>query len=47
MAIVTDHEQELVSEDPFRVRVTVEYEGDGLELTMDEELNVIEIVQSG
>lgn len=41
--LVAEHEQELVSEDPLRVRVTVAYEGDELRLTVDENLDVIEL----
>ncbi|WP_396610574.1 winged helix-turn-helix domain-containing protein [Haloferax sp. S1W] len=38
---------ELVDEDPPRVHVTVECEGDELRLTMDEELNIVDVVESG
>lgn len=41
--LVVDHEQELVAEDPIRVRVTIEYEGDELHVALDEELNVIDL----
>ncbi|WP_433629192.1 winged helix-turn-helix domain-containing protein [Halomicrococcus sp. NG-SE-24] len=41
------HDQELVSVDPPLVRVTIDYEGDELQLTMDEELNIIEVIESG
>jgi DNA-binding transcriptional ArsR family regulator len=41
--LVGEHEQEVVSTDPDRVEVTVRYEGDGLRLTLDEELNVARI----
>jgi hypothetical protein len=37
------HHQELVSEDPPLVRVTIEYEGDELRLTLDERLDVVEM----
>lgn len=37
------HDQELVSADPPQVRVTIQYEGDELQLTLDEELNVIDV----
>ncbi len=36
------HEQTLESTDPVRVLVTVSYEGDELELVLDEDVNVIE-----
>lgn len=36
------HEQTLESTDPLRIRVTVRYEGDELNLLLDRELNVIE-----
>lgn len=36
-------DQELLSRDPPRVRVTVRYEGDELRLTVDEEMNVVEV----
>ncbi|MFC7044526.1 hypothetical protein ACFQH6_03075 [Halobacteriaceae archaeon GCM10025711] len=41
------HEQELVSVDPPRVRVTIRYEGDDLQLTLAEDLSVVEVVTSG
>lgn len=37
-----NHEQELVSMDPIRVRVTVRYEGEELQLTLDGELDVVD-----
>jgi hypothetical protein len=40
------HEQELVDTDPARVRVTVQYDGDTLRLTLDEELSVIDVTES-
>lgn len=41
-----DAEQELVSDDPLRVRITYEYEGDQLEVLVDEEMNVLEVTES-
>jgi hypothetical protein len=41
-----DAEQELVSDDPPRVRVAYECDGDRLELLVDEELNVLEMTES-
>jgi hypothetical protein len=38
---MSDHEQELVSAEPPRVRVTVRYGGDELRLTIDESMNVL------
>ncbi|WP_158056607.1 winged helix-turn-helix domain-containing protein [Halorussus halophilus] len=37
------HSQELISTDPPLVRVRIQYEGDELRLTLDEELNVIDV----
>jgi DNA-binding transcriptional ArsR family regulator len=45
MNLQAGHEQELVSRDPPRVRVTIQYEGDELQLTMDEEVNVIDVTE--
>lgn len=42
----TNHDQELVSTDPPRVRVTVRYDGDELRLTLDEDLNVVELSEA-
>ena len=39
------HEQELISEDPPLVRVTIQHEGDKIQLTMDEHLNVIDVTE--
>lgn len=39
-------DQELVSADPPRVRVTLQYEGDELQLTLDEKLNVVDVRES-
>jgi len=44
--LISDHEQELVSEEPPRVRVTIRYEGDELSLLLDETLDVVEIERS-
>ena len=40
-----DAEQELVSDDPPRVRITYQYEGDRLEVLVDEEMNVLEVTE--
>lgn len=37
------HEQTVESLDPFRVRVTIQLEGDGLELLLDGDMNVLEV----
>lgn len=39
--LISSHDQEVVSEDPLRIRVEVEYDGDRLSLTLDEELAVV------
>lgn len=36
------HEQTLVSRDPIRIRVTIQYEGDELELMLDKDMNVLD-----
>jgi DNA-binding transcriptional ArsR family regulator len=41
------HDQELVAADPPRVRVTIRHEGDELQLTLDEDLDVITVDESG
>lgn len=38
-----DHAQELRSTDPIRVRVTIRHDGAAVGLTLDEELNVLEV----
>ncbi|MEF8799690.1 MAG: helix-turn-helix domain-containing protein [Halolamina sp.] len=38
------HEHSLESMDPLRVRVTVQYEGDEMELVLDEKMNVLEVI---
>lgn len=38
------HEQSLESTDPLRVRVTVQYEGDELQLLLDEAMSVLEVI---
>lgn len=43
LELMRDHEQELLSTDPLRVRVTVRYSGDVLRLVLNEEMNVIEV----
>lgn len=40
-------EEELISTDPPRVRVTIQYSGDELHLTLDENLDVVELTESG
>lgn len=37
------HDQKLVSEDPLLVRVAVRHQGDALQLTIDEDLDVVEV----
>lgn len=44
--LIENHDQELISEDPIRVRVTIRHEDDELQLTLDEELDVIEVSRS-
>ncbi len=44
--LIGEHDQELVSEDPVRIRVTIQYEGDELHLTLDEHLDVIDVTES-
>lgn len=41
--LIAEHDQELVSENPIRVRVEVRHEGDELSLMLDEEMNVIDV----
>ncbi len=43
---MSDHQQELVSTDPPRVRVTIRYEGDELCLTIDDSMNVVDVEES-
>lgn len=38
------HEQTLESTDPLRVRVTIRYEGDEMNLLLDEDMSVLEVV---
>lgn len=40
-------EQTLVSKEPIRIRVTVRYDDDELSLTLDEDLAVIDVAESG
>lgn len=40
-----DAEQELVSDEPLRVRITYECDGDRLAVLVDEELNVLEVTE--
>jgi ribosomal protein L37AE/L43A len=41
LSLLRAHEQELVSTDPLRVRVTVRHEGDTLELVFDDSMAVV------
>ena len=41
--LVGEYEQELVADDPPRVRVTYQYDGDRLTLLVDEEMTVLEV----
>jgi len=43
LELVQRHEQELVSTDPPRVRVTVRHEGDELGLVLDEGMSVVAV----
>lgn len=45
--LVDDHDQELASTDPIRIRVTIRHEGDELRLTLDEEMSVLSANESG
>lgn len=38
------HEERVVSNDPLRIQVTVEYEGDELSLELDDQLQVLEVI---
>jgi hypothetical protein len=40
---MSDHEQEVVSTDPIRVRVTIRYGGDQLRVIIDESMNIVEV----
>ena len=40
---MSDHEQEVVSTDPIRIRVTIRYEGDQLRVIIDESMNIVEV----
>jgi hypothetical protein len=40
---MSDHEQEVVSTDPVRVRVTIRYEGDQLRVIIDESMNIVDV----
>lgn len=44
--LIADHEQELVSRDPLRVRVTISHEGDELSMTLDEDVDVVEVTRT-
>jgi hypothetical protein len=43
LTAMSNHEQEVVSTDPTRVRVTVRYEGDRLCAIVDESMNIVEV----
>ena len=43
LTAMSDHEEEIVSTDPPRVRVTVRYAGDELRLIIDEAMNVVDV----
>lgn len=43
--LVGDREQELVADDPPRVQVVYEYDGDRLEVLVDEQMNVLEVTE--
>lgn len=43
LELMTTHDQELVSTDPLRVRVTVRYGGDELRLVIDESMDVVDV----
>jgi hypothetical protein len=45
LKLVSEFEQELVSTDPPRVRVTIQYEGDELQLTLNEEMHVVDVTE--
>jgi len=40
---MSNHEQEVVSTDPIRVRVTIRYEGDQLRVIIDDSMNIVEV----
>jgi len=40
---MSEHQQELVSTDPLRVRVTIPYGGDQLRMIIDEAMNIVEV----
>jgi DNA-binding transcriptional ArsR family regulator len=41
--LLFDYEEELVSEDPLRIRITIPLEGDELSLTYDDQMDVVEL----
>lgn len=43
LGAMSDHEQELVSMDPLRVRVTIRYGGDELRLVVDDSMHVVDV----
>lgn len=45
--LVGEYGQELVADDPPRVRVTYRYDGDRLEVLVDEEMSVLEVTTPG
>lgn len=42
-AYLLDYEEELVSEDPLRIRITIPLEGDELQVTYDEQMSVVDV----
>lgn len=42
LTLMRNHEQELLSTDPIRIRVTIRHESDEMRLTLDEELSVVD-----
>jgi hypothetical protein len=40
---MSDHEQEVVSTDPIRVRVTIRYAGDRLRVLIDDSMHIVEV----
>jgi hypothetical protein len=46
LELVEDFDEEVVSTDPPRIRVTIRYEDDDLRLTLDEDMNVVAVKES-
>lgn len=44
--LVATHDQTLISRDPLRVRVSIAYEGDELQLVVDETMDVVDVTES-